>query len=168
MQSSAQQQGAAPTAAGIKQENQEAPQQHQQQTQHKLLSLQDEAHWLQLAQQYVDMQQQQQQPKSAPELPAEASGVTTTEGTCFKAAAAAAATCGTAANAAVTGQTPAVSGGIPPSSTAESGSRILADLGSVDTAEQGLVIYKAFLQKASELLALAQQQQMQESLGELS
>jgi hypothetical protein len=43
---------------------------------------------------------------------------------------------------------------------------VLAELGSVDTAEQGLVIYKAFLQKASEMLALAQQQQQQPQPGE--
>jgi hypothetical protein len=42
---------------------------------------------------------------------------------------------------------------------------VLAELGSVDTAEQGLVIYKAFLAKASEMLALAQQQQQQGDLG---
>jgi hypothetical protein len=42
---------------------------------------------------------------------------------------------------------------------------VLADLGSVDTAEQGLVMYRGFLQKASELLALAQQQQQQGDIG---
>jgi hypothetical protein len=52
-----------------------------------------------------------------------------------------------------------------PSSTAESVS-VLAEMGSVDTPEQGLVIYKAFLQKASEMLALAQQQQQQGEMGE--
>lgn len=139
------------------------------------LSLQDEDHWLHMAQRYLDFPQPQQAPPQA--APA-AAGISSAV------AAAAYASAGTGAmpTAAVGGvSTPAAEdaglaracampslSGAAPSETTESSSSVLSELGSVDTPEQGLVVYKAFLQKASELLALAQKQQQEGHAGELT
>lgn len=122
-----------------------------------LLSLQNEQHWLAMAERYLQAGPQPEQTSL------QAAAVA---GAC-SAAPAASASSAAAAGVGACAAAPSMSGGVSPSETAESGSSVLSELGSVDTAEQGLVIYKAFLQKASEMLALAQQQQQQSQHGEL-
>jgi hypothetical protein len=121
------------------------------------LSLQHEDHWLQMAQRYLEVPQQQQQQQSCSQGAA-ADTEPSAAGASARCAAEPAGQAGQACSS-------LSAGGALPSSTAESGSSVLAELGSVDTAEQGLVIYKSFLHKASEMLALAQQQQQQGDLG---
>jgi hypothetical protein len=132
-----------------------------EQQKQQMLSLQPKSHWLQLAEQYVStagsdaartsaaaeqqqVLQQQQDTQRAP--PA------------TQAASAAAGAVGDAAGA---GGGTAGGGGSSSScsSMAESSSSLLTAVGSVDTPEQGLVVYKAFLQTASDMLMAAHAQQ---------
>lgn len=122
-----------------------------------LLSLQNEQHWLAMAERYL---QAGPQPEQTSLQAAAVAGARSAAAPAAPASSSAAACEGACAAA------PSTSGGASPSETAESGCSVLSELGSVDTAEQGLVIYKAFLQKASEMLALAQQQQQQSQHGE--
>jgi hypothetical protein len=105
------------------------------------LSLQHEDHWLQMAQRYLEVPQQQQQQQSCSQGAA-ADTEPSAAGASARCAAEPAGQAGQACSS-------LSAGGALPSSTAE----------------QGLVIYKSFLHKASEMLALAQQQQQQGDLG---
>lgn len=145
------QQQLATAAVPIKQE----PGQHSSAA---LLSLQNEQHWLAMAERYLQAGPQPEQTSLAAAAVA---------GACCAAPAAPASSGAAAGEDLCAAAGRSSSGVVSPSETAESlGSSVLSELGSVDTAEQGLVIYKAFLQKASEMLALAQQQQQQSQAGE--
>lgn len=152
--------GSDPAAAGMVSTQQE-PQDQQQLPEAMLISLQNEDHWLQMAQRYLDCPESQQQQEGDQQDDQHAQGQ-------IPASAAAPVQhreSGQGTRSEAEGTEGAAACSMSPSSTAESVS-VLAEMGSVDTPEQGLVIYKAFLQKASEMLALAQQQQQQGEMGE--
>jgi len=163
--------GQQPAAAAIKQEPPGAAVETQmpQPPRPALLSLQDEAHWLQMAQRYVDAPQlmcpSMEQVQHQHEQLLQQSFVTgqgNTARTWLTPPMAAALSTAAVTECALAQESPS---SVCPSSMAESGTSVLSELGSVDTPEQGLMVYKAFLQRASEMLAVAQQQQLQEDLS---
>lgn len=166
--------GQQPAAAAVKQEPVAAAgvgTQMPQPQRPALLSLQDETNWLQMAQLYVDapqlvcpsMQQMQHQHEQLLQQ-SFVTGQGNTARTWLTPPMAAALSTAAVTECAQAQESASLSS-VCPSSTAESGSSVLSELGSVDTPEQGLMVYKAFLQRASEMLAMAQQQQLQEDLS---